>query len=219
MNKKNKDINFKKWSNNIEQVYFENSTYKFNNRYLVTLALYVAYFFVASFVPYMGYFFIGPTVLTILPVIVVVAAFHLGLIGAIAAGVSFGLWSFSAAFFYGQLKYQNFDIAVIPRIILALLVYALVKIIKMHKRPNVIKFVVLGFISTILNVVLVISSQHIHNAYIGKIRGILGVKEWIITHIPTLILEPLSSILISFSLFRIINHERKKLLVLNKISF
>ncbi|WP_051677933.1 hypothetical protein [Mycoplasmopsis opalescens] len=177
---------------------------------IVTSAVYIAWYFAAAFTIYLGYIPFGHTQLTFLPAILTISILHLGFFGSLVSGLGFGFSSFIAAYILGIIKYQNFDISVIPRFLTSILVYLIYLLLKTHKNPKLWKVILMAFFAVFFNIILTLSAQYFHHHYIAELKGILPVKEWIITHPVNLIGEPIICIIVATALYPIGMHLRKK---------
>ncbi|UUD35129.1 hypothetical protein NPA07_04975 [Mycoplasmopsis caviae] len=177
---------------------------------ITTLAFYLAWFFASIFVPYLGFISLGPTQITFLSFIVVFATFHLGFIGSFSCGLGFGLSSMFAAYILGVVKYQYFDISVLPRLLMSLIVYALYIVLNVKKEIRIWKFILIAIIAAILNISLTLSFQHLHNKLFGNLKNLLPIKEWIITHPINITCEPLMCGFLATSVYPLVRFLRKK---------
>ncbi|WP_036456887.1 hypothetical protein [Mycoplasmopsis lipofaciens] len=218
LKRNNKNNKLQKNFINIINRKYNNSRPTFTKTLKMTyLAFYISWFFLASFLLIFGYIPLSFTQLTYLPVIVVMMIFHLGFIGALVGGISFGMSSLIAAVIYGIIKYQYPDISVLPRIIMSLITYGIFRLLKSKSNPRLWKFIFLAIIATLLNQALVLSSQYIHNSIWGLPKGVLGLKEWIIVHIFNIVAEPILASLISVALYVLIQLIEKQKGTINKI--
>ncbi|MGY5139183.1 hypothetical protein ACUZ9N_00325 [Mycoplasmopsis gallinarum] len=177
----------------------------------VNIAIYLALFLLSGLTVYFGYIPLWNTQITYLPIIVVFATVHLGFAGAMTAGLGFGFSSFLAAMMLGVIKYQYPDISILPRVLLGLIVYAIYRLLRMNEKNKLWKFAFLSILASILNIALVLSMQYLHNLY-SPLRGILPIKEWILLHIPTLVIEPTVGLILGILLFWFAKMTRKKYL-------
>ncbi|VEU78328.1 ECF transporter S component [Mycoplasmopsis columbinasalis] len=178
---------------------------------LVFIATYFALFLISGFTIYFGYIPLATTTLTYLPVILVVATVHLGVVGALCSGLFFGISSFIAAMLVGAIAYQMPDISILSRVLLGVAVAGIYKALKADRKMALWKFMVMSVSATILNIAFVLTIRYIHNS-IAEIKGTLPIIEWIITHPVTLIAEPLMAILFSILLYHLVMYLRKKYL-------
>ncbi|VEU67654.1 Uncharacterised protein (plasmid) [Mesomycoplasma conjunctivae] len=175
-----------------------------------TLAFYLAWFLGSATVPYLGYIPIGHTQITFLAFIVVFGTFHLDYVGNLSAGLCFGFSSWILAFIMGAIKYQNFDIAVIPRVLMAICVYMLYEIFNVKNNIKCWKFIMISIIAAILNIVLTLSFQHLHNQIFGDLKNLLPIKEWIIVHPINIIGEPIICGMLAYFTFPLIVFLRRR---------
>ncbi|MBU4690459.1 hypothetical protein KQ874_01990 [Mycoplasma sp. ES3157-GEN-MYC] len=180
--------------------------------HIVCLAVYLAFFLIAGVSVFLGYIPFGPTQLTYLPLIVAIATVHLGFNGSLISGLGFGFSSFIAAFILGVIKYQNFDLSVIPRVMMSLVVYLIYILINMKNKPKMWKFLILILAATFLNTTFVLGSQYFHNKFIGELKGILPPLEWMVAHTVNLIAEPIFNLLIGLAAYLPLLEIRKKYL-------
>ncbi|WP_051617772.1 hypothetical protein [Mycoplasmopsis iners] len=185
---------------------------------IVLLAVYFSFFLASGFTIYIGYIPIAGTTITYLPIFVVIATCHLGFKGALVSGLGFGVSSLIAAFLFGSIKYQYPDISILPRVLMALLVYAFYKIFNFNNKPKMWKFLILTLIAVEFNVIFVLSFQHLHNAF-WPLKGVWGIPEWIVTHVLNLVLEPSMSIVIALATYKLVLHLKKKTKQWISISF
>lgn len=173
--------------------------------YLTTnLSIYLAWFIISTAVPNIGFIQLGYTQITYLAAVIVIATFHLGFIGNISTGLFFGLSSWFGAFIMGIPKYQLFDLAVLPRVETALIIYLLFYIFRVFKKPAAWKLVLLGVLSTMLNQYLVLLAQFLREKITGAPIGTHGVPPihiWIITHHVNVIAEPILGGAILFAIY------------------
>ncbi|VEU76655.1 ECF transporter S component [Mycoplasmopsis columbina] len=178
---------------------------------IVFLAVYLSLFLISSFTIYFGYIPLPTTTLTYLPIIVIVATFHLGMKGGIFSGFGFGFSSWIAAMIVGAVAYQYIDISILPRFILGILVAIIYKLIRGDKKIKLWKFILLTTLAPILNIVLVLSARYLHHS-ISPLKGVLPVKEWIITHPFNISLEPTIGLVLGLLLYPLIKYLRKSYL-------
>lgn len=186
---------------------------------IVACSVYFAWYFAAALSLYLGYIPLGHTTLTFLPAILVVSLIHLGFLGAFVSGLGFGLSSLMAAFIYGMLKYQYIDISVLPRFLMALIVYLIYKLLRTDKNPLLWKCIILALFAVVLNTVLTLSFQYFHHNFIGELKGILPIREWIITHPLNLIGEPIICVIMTVLLFPLMLHLRNSYMSLQLIKW
>ncbi|WP_338822517.1 hypothetical protein [Mycoplasmopsis felifaucium] len=189
---------------------------------VVILAIYVAWFGLSATAIYIGYIPIGHTQITYLPIIVVMATFHVGIIGNITTGLSFGFSSWIAAFIYGIPKYQLFDLAVLPRFEMALLVLGLFYLLNLWNRPKLWKIVLISILAIMFNQYLVLSSQYLREAITGtKLlgKGVPPIHIWIYTHLLNVIAEPIIGAILITCLYPVLKKVKAKYLDNKKIYY
>lgn len=186
---------------------------KFSLINLVHMAIYTSFFLLVVFVPFIAYIPIIPKIVTVtyIPFLVVFSICHLGVYGFLVTGIGFGLSSWISSLIYGfSIKYQLFDVAVLPRFVMALLIFILYKLIKFSLKPSRLKFVFLTFCSTFFNIVLTISYAYFHNYYISKIHTLLPFKIWLWSHLFQILTEIVFNSLLAFSFFYFLLFWREK---------
>ncbi|WP_129646704.1 hypothetical protein [Mycoplasmopsis maculosa] len=180
---------------------------------LVFLSVYIAWFFLSAVIPYVGYINLGHTQITFLSLLVPIATFHLGIKGNLISGLGFGLSSFTLAFILGATKYTYFDISVLPRIEMALVIYGFSWAFGIFKKPKMWKIGILAFLASFFNIFFVLSAQYIREAInpesLGK-NGVPPIHLWIITHPINLTVEPIVCIIIACSIFPLIKYLKNK---------
>lgn len=92
-------------------------------------AFYTALYLLFAFVPQLGFITIPGVAATIVPIVVGFHVYHLGLTGAIFSGFAFGFSSLIASYVIGDITglFYHFDIAVLPRILVAFTAYLFFK--------------------------------------------------------------------------------------------
>ncbi|MEA4115226.1 hypothetical protein VBM87_00285 [Mycoplasma sp. 744] len=179
-------------------------THKIKTIDIVFLTVYFSFFIISGFVVYIGYIpILGRINLTYLPFFVVLAGVHLGFKGFLVGGLSFGLSSLIAAYMYGSIRYQYIDISVLPRFLMSMIIYLFYKLIKLDKYINIWGFILLAFLASNLNLILVLSAQHLHHQ-ISPIKGLLPINEWILTHLLNIIGEPILAINLALLFYKFI---------------
>ncbi|WP_406615838.1 hypothetical protein ACJA25_00980 [Mycoplasmopsis hyopharyngis] len=182
--------------------------------YLLTrMAIYLGFYLLTIIVPFISFIPIVPKIVTItyLPFVMVFAICHLGVFGALISGFGFGLSSWFVAIIYGfSIRYQYFDIAVMPRLLNAVVVYFLYLVLKFKSNPRLWKFILLSLIATILNVVLTVSATFFRHHFIGQIPTVLPFKIWFIRHIPSIILEPVFAVSICLLTYKFLVYTIQK---------
>lgn len=181
---------------------------------IAVLSVYVAWFGLSTVAIYVGYIPIGNTQITYLAAIVVMATFHLGILGNIVTGLAFGLSSWIAAFIYGIPKYQLFDLAVLPRVEMALIVLPLFYIFNAFKKPKLWKLMLLSIFAVMLNQYLVLTAQYIRESIAGSIvgKGVPPIHIWLATHVINVVAEPIFGALLMSALYPVLLKVKRKYL-------
>ncbi|MGP1451315.1 MAG: hypothetical protein ACTTJO_00880 [Metamycoplasmataceae bacterium] len=176
---------------------FMNKVFYANNNLihlLPKISAYLGFFILTIYIPFISFIPIIPKLVTVtyLPFIMTFAICNLGFLGALVTGLGFGFSSWLVAIIYGfSIRYQYFDIAVLPRIINALIIYFLYLIFRFKNKPKIQVFIFLSILATILNVVLTVSATYLRHNLIKPIPTVLPFKFWFIRHIPSMIIEPI----------------------------
>ena len=203
--------NFK--ANAEEKFYGENAKLRITKNnfvyIIVSLSVYIAWFILSGVAPYFGYIPFGATFITYLSLIIVLMTCHLGIIGNIVGGFGFGLSSWCLAFIFGTVRYQHFDLAVLPRLCVALTIYLFYWATLFERKPAMWKYILIAIIGAMANDYYMLAAQQFHNKYIGELEGLLPPLEWIIAHPINLIGEPIICALLAAATYHLALYLRK----------
>lgn len=105
---------------------------KINSHAIANLSIYVALMTILTFVPYTGYWHFGPISVTILPVFIAIATWHLGWTGGMTTSIAFGLGSYLKALAgMGSPLFANYpELAIIPRLLVGVTISFVVSLLK-----------------------------------------------------------------------------------------
>lgn len=162
------------------------NSYSNNNaRKIVTLAIFTAIIILQSWVPFLGFINIGPIAMTIIPITVILGTLWLGASDGVILGLVFGLNSLIRAWLIGnpieRLIFTSPLVSVLPRILMPLIIGLLIKYLFAKLSPTT-KAALAGFIGSLLNTVLVLSSIGLFRAteYVSAIEGANTSQIWTI---------------------------------------
>ncbi|XJS11596.1 ECF transporter S component [Aerococcaceae bacterium WGS1372] len=162
------------------------NSYSNNNaRRLVTLSLFTAIIILQSWVPFLGFINIGPIAMTIIPITVILGTLWLGISDGVILGFIFGLNSLVRAWLIGnpieRMIFTSPLVSVLPRILMPLVTGILIKYF-LDKLSNTTKAALAGFIGSLLNTLLVLTSIGLFKPteYISAIEGASTSQLWTI---------------------------------------
>ncbi|WP_324672961.1 hypothetical protein U5U50_00675 [Mycoplasma sp. 888] len=92
----------------------------FTIKNIAYLAMYMAIIVILTFTPYTGYITIGVISITTVPIVILIASIHLGMIGTLWNTLLFGFWSWIGSIVLGYPIFNNILYSFVPRIALAL---------------------------------------------------------------------------------------------------
>ncbi|MBZ4212729.1 hypothetical protein LAD74_01845 [Mycoplasma sp. U97] len=189
---------------------------------LTALSVYVSWFILCAIAPNIGFIHLGHTQLTYGTAIIVIATYHLGFLGNIVSGFSFGMSSLIAAFIYGVAKYQLFDLSVLPRVETAIVVFLLFSVFNVNWDPKVWKLVVIAIFAAMLNSCFVFAHAYIRENITGvplSKNGIVPIELWIPSHIVNITFEPIFGAMIIFSMYPVMIYLKNKYTYINDIYY
>lgn len=166
---------------------------------------------ILTFVPYTGFMSIGIISFTIIPVVIAFATYHQKLAGAILTSILFGLGSFILAMagITHSILFTRPEIAILPRVILGLLVWAISLLLGTLKFW---KFVLLTVCTVLLNTSLVTGFMFMTSLYDAQVRDVAKTLWlWLALIWLNFTFEISVAVILSFGLFFVLKGLLKSL--------
>ena len=132
------------------------------------LSIYVSLIIALSFIPQTGYIIAGPIAITTIPIIIVIATYHLGFLGSLATSISFGIFSYIVSITVVPSPIADPVLLITPRIILGIIVWSIYKALGQIK---LWKFILMSFLTCLFNSSLVTSFVFIVSSYNHIYKG------------------------------------------------
>ena len=173
----------------------------FNNHKIAQLAIYTALMIILIFVPYTGFISIGIVSFTIIPVVIALATYHHGFVGAMLTSILFGIGSFVLAMvgITHSILFTRPEISILPRVFLGLIVYGIYKLLG---QIRLWKFMILSALTVIINTSLVTGFMFMTAEYDYQVKDIARTLwVWLTLIWLNFTIELSASIVLSMPLF------------------
>lgn len=180
-------------------------------REITNLSIYVAIIIFLSFTPQTGYITIGTISITIIPIVITLATFHLGFKGALASSLSFGIFSYIVSITIVPSPLADPVLLIVPRFLLGIIIWSIWKYLGENK---LWKFVLLASLTVFFNTVLITGFLFVVNSYNELIR--VSIETWIVLIYINFFVELTVAIILSLPLYKLVDYLRSKNFEQNK---
>lgn len=190
---------------------------KFTVQEISKLGVHVALMLALSLIPYTGYLDIGPLSITILPVFVSIATWHMGWKGAIATSLAFGMGSyFKALYTPGLMIFVNYpELAIVPRFLIGI---ALGAVVMAMKDIKLWKVAITSALAVVFNTAFVTAWYFLLKEY-RDASEVATLKAWLILIYINFIAEFFIGTAIGIATYKVVLHLRKDMADRKAVSY
>ena len=177
---------------------------------IIYSSIYISIIALMSFTPWIGYIKIGPIFFTTIPVILVIATYHLGFYGSLSSSISFGLFSYLTSISINPSPLSDPILLIPSRIILGLCVYF---IYKMLGNIKLWKTIILTILTIVLNTILITLFVFLVSLYNPIFDG--TIYTWLSIIYLNFIVELIFGVILIINLYSLLYY-LKKIYQMNK---